>query len=205
MGGIFLLLMIPILLLNVGISFWNARVCGLVWDESKVLGDWIRVVVISGAVQAACGFTMAIAFALVAVLAGAGALTPRDLEFVVPLLYLAVGIPLIGTGLIILMHSWIEFFRNKTLVNAGVAVYNTIAMAHNISDAVNGFGPALKEVFKTIGGAADGDDNDAKAVVMGIVILLVALGGGYLLTMAIIKHYAGKLPLPERQSVPQSG
>ena len=147
---------------------------------------------------------MAIACVLISVLAGAGALTPRDIEFFGSLLYLVIGIPLIGTGLIILIHSWIEFFRNKTIGNAGVAVYNTIAMAHNISEAVDGFGPALKEVFKTIGNITDGDaDDDGSKVVMALLALVMVLGWGYFLTMSIIKHYAGKLSLPERQDMAQ--
>jgi hypothetical protein len=32
-----------VLILNFGISWWNARVTGLDWVESKHLGGWIRL------------------------------------------------------------------------------------------------------------------------------------------------------------------
>ena len=57
MGLAFLLVF---LVLNFGISFWNAYSCGSYLTESKIIGGWFRFVVWCGLVMAACGFTWVI-------------------------------------------------------------------------------------------------------------------------------------------------
>ena len=51
-------MMLIIMLINLGISFYNARSAGQVWAESKAIGGWLRLLVWCGAIQAAIGFTM---------------------------------------------------------------------------------------------------------------------------------------------------
>jgi hypothetical protein len=46
-----------VLILNFGISWWNARVTGLDWVESKHLGGWIRFMTWMGWLMSALGFT----------------------------------------------------------------------------------------------------------------------------------------------------
>ena len=43
--------------LNFAISYWNARVTGLVWAESKMMGGGVRFMTWMGAIMSACGFT----------------------------------------------------------------------------------------------------------------------------------------------------
>lgn len=58
----------------------------------------------------------------------------------------------------------------------------------------------INDMIGPLSGALSGDDEDAGGRITLIVIALVvaALVGGVLLTMALIKRYAGTLPLPER-------
>ena len=48
---------IILMLVNLVISFFNARSCGKVWAESKAIGGWFRACVWAGAIMAAFGFT----------------------------------------------------------------------------------------------------------------------------------------------------
>lgn len=52
------LILIGLLIINLGISFWNAKVCGQSWVEAKAVGGFIRVLIWCGAIQAAIGFSM---------------------------------------------------------------------------------------------------------------------------------------------------
>lgn len=38
-------MMLIIMLINLGISFYNARSAGQVWAESKAIGGWLRLLV----------------------------------------------------------------------------------------------------------------------------------------------------------------
>ena len=52
-----LLFGIMILVLNLGISFWNARVAGISWVEAKQVGGWPRFMIWMACIQSAVGFT----------------------------------------------------------------------------------------------------------------------------------------------------
>jgi hypothetical protein len=195
---IFLILLL--LALNGAISFWNAKVCGEAWAEAKVLGGFIFLVVWSGAIQSAIGFSMIYIF----VMAGAGYVTgflsDKSIEALLSLWYLAVIVPALGTGLIITVHSWIAAYRERSLLNMGTAAYNTFAQAHNMYSAVDGIGQSLSKVTDFF----SSDDSDSDDFLKGVVILLVivALAAGILTTYSIIRIYAGTLPLPKASSVP---
>ncbi len=194
-------IIVGITLLNVLISWWNARVCGQVWAETKVLGGFIRLVVWSAAIMSAIGFSSAVLLGLVVVVVMSLGNTPETLalvKFATSLWYVMVIIPVLSTGLIITIHSWIEAYRERSLLNMGVAAWNTFAQIHNTADAVSSMVPAMKEGFSGISGSMDGDDAKSKVVILGMAIVLVALLSGALITAMIIKRYEGTLPLPER-------
>jgi hypothetical protein len=181
-----------ILALNVAISFWNAKVCGEAWAESKAVGGFIRWVVWSGAIQSAVGFSMLYVF----MMAGAGYVTGflslKAIEALLSLWYLAVIIPVLGTGLIITVHSWIVAYRERSLLNMGTAAYNTFAQAHNMYSAVDGIGKS----FGKVGDLFDSDSDNPQAAIV-FILAAVALAAGALTTYSIINIYAGTLPLPK--------
>ncbi|MGD0641392.1 MAG: hypothetical protein ABSC22_11650, partial [Roseiarcus sp.] len=116
-----------ILALNFGISWWNARTCGRAWVESKAIGGAIRVLVWCGAIQSAIGFSSVFLFPLL-FLANAAFpdyFTADQLNGAVSLWYLTIIFPALGTGLIITIESWIAAYREHSLMNIGVAAYNT--------------------------------------------------------------------------------
>ena len=109
-GSIWLYL---ILALNFAISWWNARSCGRAWAESKAVGGSIRFLVWCGAVQSAVGFSSVFLFPL---LFAANAFAPDyftddQLNGALSLWYLTIIFPVLWTGLIITIESWIAAYR----------------------------------------------------------------------------------------------
>lgn len=193
------LLFVLILLLNVGIAWWNARVCGQSWVESKHLGGWIRLVVWSAAIQSVIGFSMAylVVFGGIAFLFGW--LPPSAIQWVASLFYLAIIVPALGTGLIITIHSWQVALRERSLLNMGTAAYNTFAIAHNAYQAVDGIGQSIGVVGEMMSSVLS-SDGDAKGKLALLVLLLVicALLAGVYTTAVLIQRYAGTVAIPER-------
>lgn len=177
-------------LLNLVIGWLNCRSVGSIWQESKALGGFIRVLAWCGAVQSVVAFSSV----LILILAGgahlAGLLPLKYANAAVSLWYLLVIIPALGTGLVITIHSWIVAWRERSILSYGEAAWNTFAMGSNIynalSDVPDAFG-AVSSLFS---------DSDDEGALIGLVLLVVAiaLGGGVLLTFSLIRRYAAANP-----------
>lgn len=193
-----ILFFIGILVLNGVISWWNAKSCGEAWIETKQLGGFIRLVVLSAAIQSAIGFSMIYLSVLGFGLYSVGYLTQQHLNVLFSLWYIAVIIPILGTGLIITIHSWIVAYRERSIVNMGIAAYNTITQVYNTYQAFDGIGKSLSSISSFFGDVLE-DDSDAKTKAFIVLVLLavIALLGGVLTTATLIKRYAGTLSLPE--------
>ncbi len=118
--------------------------------------------------------------------------------------YVTIIFPALGTGLIITIESWIAAYRQHSLMNIGVAAYNTLAQVHNTMGAINGLGPAFQAVGKLFASVAKGrGDAKGKAAILGamiaIAVVVIALSAGVLLTAVLIHRYAGTVPLAGRR------
>lgn len=182
-------------LVNLGISFWNARVTGQCWAESKAVGGWIRILVWCGAIQAAIGFSSVYMFLLSTVCVITGILPASTLSAVNALFYLLIIVPALGTGLIIMIQSWISLYRERSLANLGGAAWNTFAMAYNTYNAVTSIGQAVDIVSNQFGGMHNDDDDDSDDRI--ILLVVFALLAGILTTYAIIRRYEASLPVSE--------
>ncbi len=190
-----------VLLLNVGISFWNARSAGKVWAEAKGLGGWIQIVVWCSAIQSALGFTYVYVAILVILANTFHILSGGAVECMTELAYLFLVIPLLGTGLIMTIHSWITAAREKSLLSMGVAGWNTFAQAYNTYHAIQEIGPAFAVVHEHLGNFFSRDnDSDRDSDEDSIVLLLAAAAvlGGIITTMTIMQLYMGSLPVSEQ-------
>lgn len=194
-----------IMLINLVISFFNARNVGRVWEESKAVGGWIRVVVWSGAVMAAIGFTSFYTLVICWLGVTTGYLPREAVNIVHALTYVTIIVPLIGSGIIITIESWIRFAREKSLMNLGVAGWNTFAQGYNIYNAVNSFGGAWDVVSKSIGGLDKDDLDSNNNTVKAIMIAVFALAAGIITTVVIIRKYSATLPVSEAVREAQSG
>lgn len=185
------LIIVGLLALNLVISWWNCRVVGSMWYESKFAGGFMRVLAWCGAVQAAVGFSSVIMLVLVFTGYATGHLPKQYAEAAGSLWYLLVIFPAIGTGLIITVHSLIQAWRERSMANIGTAAWNTFASAHNLYSAASN----VPDAFSKVGDLFKGDKDDQK-VALVLLIVAVAIGGGILITWLLISRYA-------RQNLPQ--
>lgn len=189
-----LLLIVGLLVLNAGISWWNAKVCGQAWAETKALGGFMRLVVWSGAIQSAIGFSMVYVFVIGGLGAWTGYIPAKAFVAMTQLWYIAVIVPALGTGIIITVHSWIVAYRERDLTSMGMAAWNTFSTGYNIYNASSGIGDAVSKLGDFFG--SEEDDALKRLVIMVVVFALLA---GVLTTATLIKKYEGTLPLPERE------
>lgn len=188
------LVLVGLLLLNGAVSWVNACVAGQNWHESKAVGGWPRFMVWCGAIQSAIGFSSIILCALLALASVTHFLPPTLIHKAFSLWYLLIIFPALGTGFAILIESWRAAYRDRDLMSIGTAAYNTMAMWHNASGAMDGIGGAFKDVISLF--SSDTDGESPAMAVMVIALVLLALGAGILLTAGIIQRYAGTVPLP---------
>jgi hypothetical protein len=187
------LIFIGLLLINLGISFWNAKVCGESWVESKAIGGFIRILIWCGAIQSAIGFSMILI--VIILFTGQSYFPPEVMKLAISMWYLTIIFPCLSTGFIIMIYSWVAAFKQRDFASMGTAAWNTFAMAHNTYGAISGIGDAFKSIVEAISDT----DGDGKAVILALLIAIIALFGGVVITAMIIKHYAGTVPLPERR------
>ena len=192
-----MLLLIGVLLLNLVISFFNAKSAGQVWAESKALGGWIRLLVWCGAIQAAVGFTYVYAFVIGYVAVSLGYLPVQLMNVFASLMYLMIIVPVIGTGIIITIQSWISAARERSLMNIGTAGWNTFATAYNTYNAIQSFGPALDTVANGLGGLLGGDDDSDDSAYRVILLAAIVLLAGVMTTVVIVRRYEASLPVSE--------
>ena len=187
-----------LLVINLGISFWNARVTGKNWLESKAAGGWIRIVTWSGAIMSAVGFTYCYAIIITLLGTSLGIIPTAVAKLIMNLTFIGLAIPLLGAGYIITIESWIRAVREKSLLNTSAAVWNTFASAYNTYTTVKTFGNALDSIKNSIddkGADVDLDSDFGKALILVILVLF----GGVVTTAVIMKKYIGTMPIPERQ------
>lgn len=184
------------LLVTLGLSYWNARVCGQVWVEANALGGWIRAVVWSGAVQSAIGFSALLLLFLGVIMKAAGMLPASMASGMASLWYVLIIIPILLTGWVITVHSWISLARDRSLINLAATGWNTYASISNTYGAVQGVGSAWQNVKDMIPDV-DSEDIQGAAWIAVLAAVVASLVGGAVITWAIIKANQGTLELPE--------
>ncbi len=192
-----MIMLFLLVLLNIGISFWNARQAGKAWAESKGAGGWIRIIVWCAAIQAAVGFTSSYAILLGTLAYQLGYLPPQAIQFMMSLTYILLIVPALGSGLAITIHSWIAFARDKSLANLGMAGWNTFAQAYNTYNAIENFGPALSNVMDGMGDVFSSDSDSDSSMARVLVLVAIAVLAGLLTTSVIIQRYAASIPVSE--------
>lgn len=198
------LLLFVFLLLNAGISAWNAYAAGAFWTESKVIGGWMRFVTWCAVVMSACGFTWCYLTLLTMVAVGTETLTPEQGLVMFELGYLVILLPLLGSGLGIWAHSIAEAYRRRSFGSIAVAGWNTYAQAQNMFDAARHAPGILRHVMDALGsgGKRRGKKDEAGAVLI-VLLVILAVCGGALTTAAIVRWADRRVALDVGSLAPQ--
>jgi hypothetical protein len=189
------LILIGITLLNLGISWWNCKVVGSIWRETKEFGGFMRVLAWCGAIQAAVGFSSVLILVGVFTSYATGFLPKEYAEAAVSLWYLLIIVPALGTGLVITVHSLIEAWRERNMAAIGTAAWNLFATGTNFYSAASNVPDSFGKVSNLFGG-----DKDDQKVAFVLLLVTVAIAGGALITWLLISHYAKQArlsPIPQ--------
>ena len=190
---------------NMLISWFNAKNVGTVWVETKRIGGWQRFMTWMGAIMSASGFTWC--YLLVLLLGGyyiqpwvlkpdhAPYITLKSLQAGLSLGYLIIIPGILFSGMMIWIDSLVTAWRERSVKSFGIGAWNTYAQMSNMYSAYRGIGGALESVSDFLGGS-DGDSDNGSTLIL--ILVLVALLGGVFTTWGIISHYAGMKPIPQR-------
>ena len=181
-------------LVNFAISWLNAWGCGKSWTETKHLGGWSHFMNWMGAVMSASGFTWC--YTILACGMGSGIthtvdgrvvpyLSPEQVDAVASMGYLMIIFPILGSGLAIMIHSWVAFARNRSFANGAIAGYNTFADLYNTYHAIQEIPTAWGTVTKLFK-----SDSDEKGKLLVLMIALAAALAGVLTTYTILSTTA---------------
>ena len=189
-------------ILNFGISWWNAYSVGKAWVETKHYGGWPRFMAWIGAIQSASGFSWCYLIVLALLANQFHYLSDRGVEAGLDLGYILIIPGVLFSGLMIMVDSWAQAYRQRTLASVGTAAYNTFAQIYNTYNAIEDIGPAFKSVVGFFGGgkSGDNDDDEGQGAVVVLLIVALALAGGIVTTAAIIKHTPPANPCRTRRS-----
>ncbi len=186
--GISAMVVLILIALNFGISWFNAYSVGRSWADSKAIGGWPRFMVWCGAVMSASGFTWCYLVLVFLSAEALGFLPVKSVRIALELGYAVVILPVLGSGIAIWMDSLTTAWRRRDAASVGVAGWNTFAMAHDTYEAAT----TLPRIFTDLGGAFSGTDDDAEAMLsaLAIQVVVLVLCGGILTTTAIIRSTA---------------
>lgn len=181
-----------LMVVNFGISFWNAYACGAYLTESRIMGTWTRIVIWSGLVMSACGFTWVylVIYDLIAV--SAGLITQEEGKILFQLGYLMIIVPILGSGFSIWAHSVVTAYRTRKFGDVAVAGWNSYAQFSNTYNAARHAPDALRNVmdfFSGGGRSSSRSSSNDKGGAAIILLAILALAAG-IITTALIARWA---------------
>ena len=191
MAYLFLFLLLA---LNFAISWSNASYVGRYWSESKQVGGSFRVYMVTGYIMAIAGFTMVYGYILLLVSPYILPLLKVIQETILAvqslsadLIYLFCVATIIPTGFYIWIRSLKTFFEEKTLSAGLTAGWNTFAQVHNVVNAAREVPNALSRIADALLGKGKKKNDKTIIVVLAILIVAVAIFGGYFTASYIMK------------------
>jgi hypothetical protein len=172
--------------LNLGISIWNAYATGKVWVEAKHAGGVHRFMAWMGYIMASLGFSWDILVLVVILLQSLGKISPDQATLLLQTGYVLLVPGFLFSGYAIMFQTWANAYRNHSVVNMGVAAYNTYANIHNTFNAIDSFPKAFGSVFKSFTGGS------GKSKANGLILLVAVLCvlSGFIIAALIVHRVA---------------
>jgi len=172
--------------LNLGISIWNAYVTGKVWVEAKHARGLHRFMAWMGYLMASMGFSWEILVLVGILLHSFGKITPDQATLLFQVGYVLLVPGFLFSGYAIMFQSWANAYRNHSVVNMGVAAYNTYANIHNTFNAIDNFPKAFGSVLKSFTGGSG--KSKANGLILFVAVLCVL--SGFIIAALIVHRVA---------------
>lgn len=163
-----------LLVFNFLVSIWNAYAAGKTWRDSIGL---LRLVNWAALVMSACGFVSVLSFALGWFAVQSQWITPRSANVMQEITYLLVIVPIIGSGLILTIESWVIAWKTRSVWDTAVAGWNTYAQVSNTVDAFRESGGMFESVLDFFKSDED-EENGSGAIVIILVAIALFLACG---------------------------
>ena len=170
MAYLFLFLLLA---LNFAISWSNASYVGRYWSESKQVGGSFRVYMVTGYIMAIAGFTMVYGYILLLI-------SP----YILPLLKVSQETILAVQSL---SADLIYLFCVATIIPTGFYIWIRSAQIHNVVNAAREVPNSLSRIADALLGKGKKKNDKTIIVALAILILAVAIFGGYFTASYIMK------------------
>lgn len=154
------------------ISAWDAYVAGMTWSIPYGLSKFMAWCAL---IMSACGFLSFWTILCGFVALEAHWIEQRGLHALLSLTYLMIIFPVLGSGLAIMLHSWLEFYKRRDFSSLGVSGWNTYAQVSNTVDAFEGIPSAFGTVIDFFKPGKDDDDEDLSSSLGKVAVLLILL------------------------------
>jgi len=139
-----------------------------------------------GYVMASLGFSWDILILVGIMLRSFGTITPDQATLFYQTGYVLLVPGFLFSGYAIMFQSWANAYRNHSVVNMGVAAYNTYANVHNTFNAIDNFPKAFGSVFNAF------PRGSAKSKANGLILFVVVLCvlSGFIIAALIVHRVA---------------
>ena len=139
-----------------------------------------------GYVMASVGFSWDILVLVGILLRSLGKITPDQEALFFQAGYVVLVSGFLFSGYAIMFQSWANAYRHHSVVNMGVAAYNTYANIHNTFNAIDNFPKAFDSVFKSFGRGSG--KSKANGLILFVVVLCVL--SGFIIAALIVHRVA---------------
>ena len=178
--------------LNLMISIWNSYAVGRAWVETEHEGGVHRFMAWMGYLMAGLGFSWNIFIVVGYFMFTEGKFTQEQLMTFMNLGYVILVPGFLFSGYAIMLESWADAYRNRTVGSMARAAWNTYANLHNTYGAVKDLPGAVSQVFKAFTGGKKG----AQGLVLFLAIMCVL--SGFIIAGVIVWRVSASYALPKR-------
>lgn len=133
------------------VSWYTAWAHGRYWTESRLVGGWLRLVVIAGVVLAALGFTWVYFTFLTALAVGTEFITLEDAQAMYGMGIPAIAGTLVGSGGAVGIHGRVLAYRRRIYGTSQPGAYANNPDLRGFWNAASNLTDVLTNVFDAIG------------------------------------------------------
>lgn len=136
--------------------------------------------------MASVGFSWDILVLVGILLHSLGKITPEQATLLFQVGYVLLVPGFLFSGYAIMFQSWANAYREHSVVNMGVAAYNTYVNIHNTFNAIDNFPKAFGSVFKSFTGGSG--KSKANGLILFVAVLCVL--SGFIIAALVVHRVA---------------